>query len=110
MEGAGNQGLNRGLEHEDQAREEGTLLRDSSLEKAWSSQQPADLGAGTGTRGKAGLCGASRQPDRDLALDLTLWRLEASHGFCVVSGRIQGAVRKGKMGGRQPGLAHLRRR
>lgn len=101
--GRGRWGLNRGLEREDQAREEGDILiRDSSLEKAW--RQPGRSGSRErATQETAGLCGASRQADRDLALDLTLWGLGASDGFCVVSGRIQGAVRKGKVGGEAAG-------
>lgn len=94
------------------AREEGDILiGETSLEKA-RRQPTAGQVWEQGTQDTAGLCGASRLADRDLALHLTLWGLGASAGFCVASGRIKSAVRKvkGKMGwggGRR--LAHLRR-
>lgn len=71
--GRGSWGLNRELEHEDQAREkEDILLRDNSLEKAW--RQPAagqiweqgagDSGDGRSVRGQqAGRPGSGFGPD-----------------------------------------------
>lgn len=99
--------MNPGLEREDQAREEGDILiRDSSLEKAW--RQPGRSGSREqATQETAGLCGASRQADRDLALDLTLWGLGASDGFCVVSGRIQVLLGRERWVGRQRGAGAL---